>query len=44
MHVSWKIRTFSVIAETHLSLSQTDGVLALAYAIKFLKLGLVNAL
>ena len=36
--------TFSVVAEAHLGLAETNGVLALADAIELLELGLVDAL
>lgn len=39
-----RFRTFSVVAEAHLGLTQTDRVLALADAIELFKLGLVDAL
>ena len=36
--------TFAVVAERHLRLSETNGVLALGDAIELLELGLVDAL
>lgn len=38
------LRTFSVIAEAHLCLAQTNCVLSLADAIELLEVGLLNAL
>jgi hypothetical protein len=36
--------TFTVIAEGHLRLAETNGVLSSGHAIELLKLGLLNAL
>lgn len=38
------VRTLAVVAEAHLGLAETNGILASANAIELLELGLVDAL